>query len=283
MRGRRAPKIRLPGRTGPGGRGLQSTMPERHDTTSATPVAAGWGELIPDDQWEVLMLGRRAAEEVRVPFLLGGAMALATYTGRWRNTKDIDFFVRPENRDRLVGALRDAGFEDYFEQLPYDRTWIFRGWRNGVILDVIWDLPNHRVDVDDAWFAWARPVRLRDQHFRAIPIEELIRVKLYVMQRERCDWVDVLNALAGSFEVIDWDHLIARAGRDEALVQAVLVIFNWLCPGRAAALPPVLRRRFALEEIGTSEPAEMEARRVRLFDSRPWFQPLEPADRPLER
>lgn len=263
--------------------GLQSTMLERHEAISRSTAAADWADLIPDDQWEVLMDGRRAAEDAGIPFLLGGAMALARYTGRWRNTKDIDFIVRPEHHRRLVGGLRHAGFEDYYDQLAYDRSWIFRGWRNGVILDVIWDLPNHRVEVDDEWFARARPVRLRDLQFRAIPIEELIRVKLYVMQRERCDWVDVLNALGGSIDQIDWDHLIRRAGRDVSLLQSVLVLFNWLCPGRAAALPAILRRRFALPEIATQDAAAMEARRVRLFDSRPWFAPLEPVDRPLER
>ena len=229
------------------------------------------------------MAGRDAARNAGVPILLGGAMALASYTGRWRNTKDIDFIVHRDGAPRLIGALRRAGFEDYYPQQSYDRSWIFRAYRDAVILDVIWGLPNHRVEVDEAWFQFARTVQLRDQLFHVMPIEELVRVKLYVMQRERCDWVDVLNALAGSSHLVDWDRLVRRMGRDVSLLQAALVIFNWMCPGRAAELPAGLRERFALPTIETTDPGGMEHRRVRLFDSRPWFAPLEPTDRPLER
>ncbi|HEX2099719.1 MAG TPA: nucleotidyl transferase AbiEii/AbiGii toxin family protein [Candidatus Synoicihabitans sp.] len=250
---------------------------------SSPPLHVPWGALIPDDQLAILNAGRAAAEQAGVRFVLGGALALATYTGRWRNTKDIDFVVHPDDHRRLIGALRRAGFEDYYEQLPYDRSWIFRGFREGVILDIIWDLPNHRVNVDEAWFSRAQPILIRDLTFHAMPLEELIRAKLYVLQRERCDWVDVINALAGSTVVVDWEFLIRRMGRDVSLLHAMLVLFNWLCPGRAAELPAYARTRFGLPVIETNDPAAMEARRVRLFDSRPWFAPLEPDDRPLER
>jgi hypothetical protein len=250
---------------------------------SRTPIEAPWSALIPDEQWTVFLAGQEAARRMDVPFLLGGAMALATYTGRWRNTKDIDFIVRAEDRERLVEALLQDGFEDYHGQEAYDRSWIFRGFRDGVILDLLWDLPNHRVAVDDVWFQHARPVQVRDQVLHAMPLEELIRVKLYVLQRERCDWVDVLNALAGSVEAVNWDHLIERMGRDLPLLQGVLCVFSWLSPGRAEAVPEPIRRRFALPVVETEDAAAMEQRRVRLFDSRPWFAPLEPEDRMLER
>lgn len=250
---------------------------------SGPPLPARWADLIPDDQWDVLLAGRDAARQAGVPFLLGGAMALATYTGRWRNTKDIDFMVHRDGFKRLVAALRQYGFDDYYDREPYDRSWIFRAFRDGVILDVIWDLPNHRVEVDEDWFRHARLLQLRDRVFHAMPIEELIRVKLYVMQRERCDWVDVLNAMAGSSGLVDWDHLVRRIGRDVPLLQAALAVFSWLCPGRAAELPAAVRDRFHLPRIDTEDAAAMEVRRVRLFDSRPWFAPHEPVDQPLER
>ncbi len=252
-------------------------------STPPAPQEARWSALIPDDQWAVFQSGREAAAEVNVPVLLGGAMALATYTGRWRNTKDIDFIVRPEHRERLIAALRKQKFEDYYHQQEYDRSWIFRGFRDGVILDVIWDLPNHRVQVDDAWFEHARAVAVKDEIAHAMPLEELIRVKLYVMQRERCDWVDVLNALAGSVEQVNWEHLVARMGRDLPLLQAVLTVFSWMSPGRARAIPEAIRQRFALPTVQTDDSEAMEQRRIRLFDSRPWFAPLEPEDRMLER
>src|SRR5262245_44265123 len=48
-------------------------------------------------------------QEARVPFLVGGAFALARFTGIERNTKDFDIFVRREDIDRALKALADDG------------------------------------------------------------------------------------------------------------------------------------------------------------------------------
>jgi hypothetical protein len=117
----------------------------------------------------------------------------------------------------------------------------------------------------------------------SVPVEELVRVKLYVLQRERCDWVDVLNVLAGAVERIDWRWLVSRMGRDLPLLHAVLAIFNWMSPNRTTALPAWLREQFALPYIEVDDPTAAEERRVRLFDSRPWFAPHQAIDQPLER
>lgn len=244
---------------------------------------AGWSRLIPPEQRAVLRAGTDALESADVPFLLAGALALATYTGYWRNTKDVDVIVRASDRERAVAAVRAAGFGDYFEREGYDRSWIFRGFKDGVLFDVIWDLPNHRVTVDEDWFQRGNPLRLAARNYEVIPAEELIRVKLYVMQRERCDWVDVLNVMAATVESLDWPWLMERMGRDLPLLHSALALFNWMCPGRARELPLPLRERFALAEIDSEDLNAMEARRVRLLDSRPWFALHQPIDRALER
>jgi hypothetical protein len=229
-----------------------------------------WGALIPEDQWEVFAAGVTALDEAGIGFLVHGALALAIYTDHWRNTKDVE-------------ALRAAGFDDYFEQQSYDRSWIFRGFRDGVIFDLIWDLPNHRVEIDQGWFERSSVFTLRGRQLAAVPAEELIRVKLYVMQRERCDWVDVLNVIAGAWGRIDWRWLVQRMGRDLPLLHGVLAVFNWMSPHRAEMLPAWLREQFALPPIQVDDAAAAEERRVRLFDSRPWFALHQPLDRPLER
>lgn len=251
--------------------------------TSAQAIPGAWEGLIPDDQWEILSAGTAAIAQAGVPFLLGGAMALAAFTGHWRNTKDVDVIIRPRDREAAIAAVRAIGFEDYFERQAYDRSWLFRAFRNGVLFDIIWELPNHRVEIDDSWFERAPSLRLRERVFATAPAEELVRVKLYVMQRERCDWVDVLNVLACTADRLDWQWLVRRMDRDLPLLQAALVLFAWMCPGRTKGIPEWVRTQFALPEIQTDTADEMEHRRVRLFDSRPWFYPHQPSDRPLER
>ena len=251
--------------------------------SGAASQDAAWSSLIPAEQANVLRSGADALEQVGAPYLLAGALALATYTGHWRNTKDIDVIIHARDRERVIDALRRNGFADYFEREAYDRSWIFRGFKDGVLFDVIWALPNHRVGVDEAWFTRARTVVLSGKTYAVVPAEELVRIKLYVMQRERCDWVDVLNILAGSVETISWPWLVERMDRDLPLLHAALAIFNWMCPGRAHALPAWLRKQFALPRVETGDFSLTEERRVRLFDSRPWFAPHQPADQPLER
>lgn len=258
-------------------------LPDPAATTELPPPEAQWAQLIPDDQWGVFLSGTQALDAAGVPFLLGGALALATYTGHWRNTKDIDVIIQPGDRERAIQAMQAAGFADYFPREAYDRSWIFRAFKNDVLFDVIWALPNHRVGIDEAWFQRARSVCLRGRSCSVVPPEELVRVKLYVMQRERCDWVDVLNVLAGAVEGISWPWLMDRMGRDLPLLHAALAIFNWMCPGRAHALPAWLRKQFALPRVESDDLAATEERRVRLFDSRPWFALHQPCDQPLER
>lgn len=260
-------------------------MPQLHSLSCTDPDApeAPWSPLIPEEQWAVFVSGVQALERAGVPFLLHGAMALAAYTGHWRNTKDVDVIVAPRHERTAVDALRAAGFEDYFEKESYDRSWIFRACKDGMLFDVIWELPNHRVHIDEQWFERARGLCLQRRRYAVVPPEELVRVKLYVMQRERCDWVDVLNVLAGAVDEIDWRWLVRRMDRDLPLLHAALAIFNWLCPGRAHGLPAWLREQFALPLIEPDDTAAMEERRVRLFDSRPWFALHQPLDRPLER
>jgi hypothetical protein len=250
--------------------------------TETLPEAV-WGPLIPDEQWNAFLDGAQAVQMAAVPYVLHGAFALAAYTERWRNTKDVDIIIRELDRDHAVAALRAAGFEDYYERQAYDRSWIFRGVKQDVIFDVIWDLPNHRVAIDDAWFQRAQPLWLRGRLFAIAPIEEVIRIKLYVFQRERCDWIDVLNLIACAAPRIDWRWLVERMGEDLPLLHGILAVFNWISPHRARAVPGWLRERFALPEENVADPDATEWERVRLFDSRPWFTAHQPTDRPLER
>lgn len=256
-----------------------------HDaaTDPAMLLAARWSELIPAEQWSVFLAGTLAFEKAGIPFLLHGALALATYTGHWRNTKDVDVVVRASDHERAIAALRAVGFEDYFDRQAYDRSWIYRGFKEGVLFDVIWGLPNHRVEIDEQWFQRAQPLWLRGRLHATVPVEELVRVKLYVFQRERCDWVDVLNLLAAACGRIDWAWLVQRMDRDLPLLHAALAIFNWMSPNRVDALPGWIREKFALAAPTVDDPVAAETRRARLLDSRPWFALHQPLDRPLER
>src|SRR4051812_27643507 len=51
----------------------------------------------------------RTLDRGGIPYLVGGGYAMAYYTGIARNTKDLDLFIRPADRDRTLETLAKAG------------------------------------------------------------------------------------------------------------------------------------------------------------------------------
>lgn len=237
-----------------------------------------WADAISDEQWTTYHEAILAVRNAGVRSLLGGGFALATYTGRWRCTKDIDFYIFRRDRNKAIAALTKAGFTDYYKQAPYDRKWIYRSIRNGVIVDIIWAMANQRAQVDEEWFQGAPSVRVRHEVLRMVPMEEFIWCKLYIVQRDHCDWIDVFNVLYAAAPRIDWAHVLKRLGEDTPLLAALLTVYGWLCPERAKQIPPGLRRRLG---VPRPKPQTSSRDRVRLLDSRDWFAANLPRNKPL--
>ena len=244
----------------------------RMSQPSAAHIAQpDWGQRIPPDEWRVYQNVIRHAREAGVRFAFGGAFATAVYTGEFRNTKDFDFYVTPADRDRMIAAVARAGLADHYERLSYDRQWIYRASRGDIIVDTIWAMANQRATVDEGWLTRGPEVTILGERLRAIPVEELIWSKLYVLQRERCDWTDVFNLLDARAESVDWTHLIARLEDDAPLLAGALDVFAWVAPDRVAAIPQEVRSRLGLRSSPPTADPESSRARANLLDSRPWF------------
>jgi hypothetical protein len=227
-------------------------------------------QRIPAGEWALYREVMRRATERGIRFAFGGAFATAVYTGALRNTKDFDIYIRPRDREPMIRIMSEAGLTDHFDRLAYDRSWIYRGSREDVIVDAIWAMANHRAEVDDAWLSLGPEVSIFDEQLRAIPIEELIWSKLYVLQHERCDWTDIFNLLDAQLEAISWDRLLTRLAEDAPLLRGAVSVFSWLAPDRAAAIPSPVRTRLELTDPAPGGP-ELSRARANLLDSRPWF------------
>jgi putative nucleotidyltransferase-like protein len=233
-------------------------------------VQPDW-ERIPETEWTVYREVMLRAERQGIRFAFGGAFATAVYTGELRNTKDFDFYVLPADRERMKRVMAEAGLTDHFERLAYDRAWIHRASRDDIIVDAIWAMANQRAEVDEGWLNRGPAVTIRGEQLRAIPIEELIWSKLYVLQHERCDWTDVFNLLDAGLESIDWDHLLSRLGEDVPLLAGAVAVFTWLAPDRVPAIPPRIRMQLGVPEPSRVGGADLSQKRANLLDSRPWF------------
>ncbi len=230
-----------------------------------------WAIHIPDSEWAIYERAISALRTIGRPFMLAGAFGLASYTGRWRNTKDIDFYVLPRDRELMIEALTAAGFADYYDKLPYVRHWIYRAYKDDCIVDIIWAHANQRAEVDEVWFENACEVKVHGETLSVVPPEELLWCKLYVLQKERCDWPDIFNLIHSLNGELDWPRLQERVGDDLPLLIALLTIYGWLCPGDKLALPDPLRSILSSRAPGNGKAIEQS--RVDLLDSRRWLIP----------
>ena len=240
-----------------------------------TTKTIDWKDLIPEQDWELYknVIKNFRAQSIR--FAIGGGLAFSEYAHRLRNTKDLDLYILPEDREAAIQQLLAAGFEDYYPVHEYDRSWIFRGHRGNVIVDIIWTTPNHRMDVDPRWLNRGRDIDCYGTRLKLIPPEELVWAKLFVLQRDRSDWPDLLNIIDSIGPTMDWRHLIDRAGPDVPLLGALLAVYRWLNPLGAQRLPVWLWERVGLQQSVLQRLDEPAKDRAFLLDSREWFGPKE--------
>jgi len=225
---------------------------------------------ISDNEWQIYASVIDAAIAAGIPFALGGAFALAVYTRVWRNTKDLDLYILPQHRERMIALLSGLGLTDYYDKVPYDRQWIYRATTDGVIVDLIWAMANHRAKVDATWITGPE-VHIRGRAVKVLRPESILWDKLYIMQRERCDWPDVMNLLYEQGPQLDWEEVLARLDNDTSLLAGALSVFRWLAPGIARRLPQWLWKRVDVPPPAGQRLSRVDRRRAALLDSRPWF------------
>ncbi|HEX9435663.1 MAG TPA: nucleotidyltransferase [Candidatus Limnocylindria bacterium] len=180
----------------------------------------------------------RLLQEARVPFLVGGAFALARYAGVSRFTKDFDIFIHPSDVDRALGALEAAPYRTELTA-PH---WIAKAFHEDLFVDLIWSSGNGVATVDDEWFAHAIPDDVLGMSALLVPPEEMIWQKAYIMERERFDGADVLHLIHERAEDLDWRHLVRRFADHWHVLLAHLVLFGFAYPTERGRIPPEVMR-----------------------------------------
>jgi hypothetical protein len=186
-------------------------------------------------------------EQAGVPSLIGGAFAYVCYTRVWRDTKDLDLFVKPEDCQRVLALFDDAG---YRTELPFPH-WLGKVYSDDRFIDVIFSSGNGLARVDDLWFVHGVDVEIFGLRLKLCPPEEMIWSKAFVQERERFDGGDVMHLLRALGSTLDWDRLLARFGRHWRVLLAHLVMFGFIYPDKRDQIPrgviDELLRRLAAE------------------------------------
>ena len=186
----------------------------------------------------------RALAAAGVPHLVAGAYAFFEYTGIFRDTKDLDVFLRERDLEAAFRALEEAGFRTEI----VDASWIGKGYRGGWFVDLIFSSGNGVAVVDDLWFEHARPGRVRGVDVLLAPPEEMIWSKAFVLERERFDGHDVNHLLGACAEELDWDRMLLRFERYWEVLLAHLMLFRFAYPGDRDKIPGRVMRHL-LERV----------------------------------
>ena len=172
-------------------------------------------------------------DEAGVPYLVGGGYAMAYYTGIARNTKDLDIFLRPSDRDRALTTLAAAGYRTEF----FYEFWIAKALSGDAFMDILYSSGNGLCVVDDAWFEHATEMDILDYPTRLVPAEEQLWSKAFVQDRDRFDGADVHHLILSYGDVFDWRRLLSRFRGHEHVLLSHLVMFHYAFPSEKRCVP----------------------------------------------
>lgn len=175
----------------------------------------------------------RAMNRARVPYVVGGAFALHWYSGYYREAKDLDFFVLPDDSQWAMQVLEGAGFE-VWRKHP---EWMSQAHKGSAQVDLIYGMGNWLDFVDRAYFQKARRGLILDVPAWIMAPEEMIYCKAFVASRDRYDAADLQHLIVATGNSLDWDRLISRFGDHWEVLLSQLVMFRYIYPSHRDAIP----------------------------------------------
>ncbi len=175
----------------------------------------------------------RALKGAGVPFVVAGAYAFFEYTGIFRDTKDLDVFLRRRDLEAAFEALDGAGFRTEL----MDPGWIGKAYRGEWFVDLIFSSGNGVAVVDDLWFEHAREGVVMGEPVLLAPPEEIIWSKGFVCERERYDGHDIAHLLRACGDALDWDRLLARFDEHWEVLLSHLIVFRFAFPSERSRVP----------------------------------------------
>jgi hypothetical protein len=169
----------------------------------------------------------------KIPFLVGGAYAFSLYTGIYRDTKDLDLFVRKRDCESLLKIMSELGYQT---EIIFSH-WLGKIHSGDMLVDVIFSSGNGICEVDEAWFENAV-----DGEILGIPVlltaaEEMIWSKGFVMERHRYDGADIAHLLHACSETMDWSRLLGRFAEHWRVLLSHLILFGFVYPAEQSKIP----------------------------------------------
>jgi hypothetical protein len=178
-----------------------------------------------------------------VRYVVGGGYAMACYTGIIRHTKDLDVFVKRQDRDRVLEVFAGAGYETELHWPHF----LAKAINQDAFVDILYGSANGLCTVDDAMLA--HPVRedVLGRSAPLCPVEEMIWSKAFVQSRDRFDGADIMHLIRARAESLDWKRLRNRfRNGQERVLLTHLLMFGYVYPSERQRVPfDVIEELFA--------------------------------------
>jgi predicted nucleotidyltransferase len=187
-----------------------------------------------DDLLETLKRAAAALRDAEVPFLLGGGLA-AWARGGPETEHDLDLMVRPDDAERALKVLDEAGFRT--ERPPEE--WLYKAWDGDLLVDLIFNPTGGSVDGD--MFERAEELEVQAVRMQVMSLEDVMVTKLLALREHEVDYEGVLEIARALREQIDWGD-VRRRTRHSPYARAFF---------------------FLAEELGILDPARVATGRAR--------------------
>jgi hypothetical protein len=149
---------------------------------------------------ETLKKAAAALREAEVPFVLGGGLA-SWARGGPESDHDLDLLVKPEDADRALAVLAEAGMRP--ERPP--ENWLYKVWDGNVMVDLIFDPEGG--SVTDELIERSDEREVEAVRMRVLSVNDLLATKLLALKEHEVDYDSVLEIARSLREQIDWKAL----------------------------------------------------------------------------
>jgi hypothetical protein len=141
--------------------------------------------------------------ESGIPFLVGGSAALWARGGP-QYVKDLDFIVKPQDAERALQALVQAGMES--SRPPEE--WLLKAVDGNVDVDLIYDPSGFTID--DAVIERGDALDVIGMSMPIMALEDIFTTKLLSLKEHYLDYEGLLPFARALREQVDWEEVRER-------------------------------------------------------------------------
>ena len=149
---------------------------------------------------------KRSAAALRgagVPFLLGGSLA-SWARGGPETRHDLDLMIKPEDVERAVAALTEAGMR--FEDPPEE--WLVKAYDGDTLIDLIFAPKG--IHMDDQAMERGEVLSVLGMEMRVMALEDVLVTKLMALSEHALRYESLLAIARALRERIDWADVRTR-------------------------------------------------------------------------